>query len=60
MLEYLQRKKNESGPALSQLDQLLPIEPLLSAVQAHTTTHYMFYREQLDPHLLRPVLTRII
>ena len=26
MLEYLQRKKNESGPALSQLDQLLPIE----------------------------------
>ena len=43
-----------AGLALIQLDQLFQIGPprwsyLLLAVQVHTTTHCMFYREQLGP-----------
>jgi hypothetical protein len=32
---------------------------LLLIVQVHTTTHCMFYREQLGPHLLKSVLATI-
>ena len=46
-----------SGPTLNPWDQLHQIGPravvissyLLSAIQVYTTTHCMFYREQLSP-----------
>ena len=48
----------DPGSTVSQMDQLLQNwaphwSYLFSAVQIHTTTHSRFYREQLNPHLLR-------
>jgi hypothetical protein len=42
---------SEAGSALSQLDQLPPI-------QIHTTTHARFTENNWAPHILRPTLFR--